>query len=269
MLHEIDEIQRYIKENKSKILDEDIYELKKFVPSYNRRKFENDLNIVEAYCMNILLSYAAEQHSVYQGKRYSALTIDYGYFYSTTITESDRYYNYANLKPRIFLLGREAYYHDLYMDYRKKIAEIGDFDCPKELKKELTYYVQHKDKKDESGKDFIKYAKSFEKKDDSRDSLYGSMSTLAKKVNPLLRMNPMDKVTVNNVGSFEIGEYFTQKKFLGVCSMLAAGQGWKVDTVRAVTIILGCCAGLGVLGYFALALAKKCGFYFGVNIMKP
>ncbi len=269
VLREIAEIQRYIKVNKSDILEKDIYELNKFIPKYNKRKFARDLNIIEAYCMNILLSYTAEQHSVYQGKRYSALTVDYGYFYSTTIRESNRYYNYANVKPRMFLLGYEAYYHELRNVYENKVKEIGNFDCPKKLKKELTYYVQHKDKKDASAKDFIKYAKHFEKQDFSRQSLFGSLSKFAKAVNPMLRLNPTDKLTENNVGSFELGEYFPQKKFLGVCSMLSAGQGWKVDTVRYIMLIFCCFAGIGVLAYFALAIAKKLGFYFGVNIKKP
>lgn len=269
VLCEIAEIQRYIKTNKSDILEKDIYALNKFVPKYNKKKFSRDLNIIEAYCMNILLSYTAEQHSVYQGKRYSAVTVDYGYFYSTTISESDRYYNYANVKPRMFLLGYEAYYYELLNVYKEKLKEIGNFACPKELRKELTHYVQHKDKKDVSAKEFIRYAKQFEKQDLSRESLFGSLSKFAKTVNPLLRLNPTDMLTENNVGCFELDEYFPQKKFLGVCSMLAAGKGWKVDTVRATMIIFSCFAGLGVFAYFALALAKKFGFYFGVNVEKP
>ena len=269
ILREIYEIHRYISGNKSKMLEDDIYELGKYIKKYNKKKFSRDLNIVDAYCLNILLSYTAEQHSVYQGKRYSALTVDYGYFYSTTISESDRYYNYANVKPRIFLVGLEAYYFDLHNIYTTKLNEIGNFNCPKELRKELTMYVKHKYRKDASSKEFRQYAKHFEKLDNSRDSLYSSWSKFAKIVNLFLRLNPLDKVIENNVGSFELNEYFPQKKFLGVCSMLSAGKGWKVDTVRYVIALSSCFAGLGVVAYFSLAIAKKLGVYFGVNVEKP
>lgn len=270
VLREIAEIQRYIKENKSEIIGNDIYELKKFIPQYNKRKLEKDLNIIEAYCMNILLSYTAEQHSIHQGKRYSALTVDYGYFYSTTIRESDRYYNYANVKPRMFLLGYEAYYHELRKVYEDKIKEIGNFNSPKELQKELTRYVQHKDKKDTSAKEFLRYMRHFEKEDGYRTSYFGTMRDIAKKINPLLRLDTFtDKMIENNVGSFELNEYFPQKKLIGVCSMLSAGQGWNITTVRAVMVMAAAFAGIGVLVYLALAIAKKVGFYFGVNVQKP
>lgn len=270
VLCEIAEIQRYIKENKDDILEKDIYELNKFIPKYNKKKFARDLNIIEAYCMNILLSYTAEQHSIYQGKRYSATTVDYGYFYSTTIRETDRYYNFANIKPRLFLLGYEAYYHDIHRVYKNKLREIGGFDSPKELKKELTRYVQHKDKKDVSAKEFLKYMKHFEKDDSYRMSYFGTMREISKKINPLVRLDTFtDKMIENNVGSFELNEYFPQKKIAGVCSMLAAGQGWNVTTVRAVMVMAAAFAGLGALIYIVLAIAKKLGFYFGVNIQKP
>lgn len=270
VLHEIAEVQRYIKVNKSDILEKDVYEIGKYIPEYNKKKFQRDLNIIEAYCMNILLSYAAEQHSIYQGKRYSALTVDYGYFYSTTVSESNRYYNYANVKPRMFLLGYEAYYYEFLKVYKEKLDEIGNFDCPKELKKELNYYVQHKDKKDASAKEFLKYMKHFEKADGYRASYFGTLREIGKKINPLMRLDIFtDKMIENNVGSFELNEYFPQKKVGGVCSMLAAGQGWNVTTVRAVMSMVTAFGGIGAIIYLALAIAKKVGFYFGVNIQKP
>lgn len=270
VLREIAEIQRYINANKSDILAKDIYELNRFIPKFNKKKFARDLNIIEAYCMNILLSYTAEQHSIYQGKRYSALTVDYGYFYSTTIRESDRYYHFANIKPRMFLLGYDAYYYELRNVYINKLKEIGGFDSPKELKKELTHYVQHKDKRDVSAKEFLKYMKHFEKEDGHRDSYFGTMRDIAKKINPLLRLDTFtDKMTENNVGSFELNEYFPQKKIGGVCSMLAAGQGWNVTTVRAIMVMATAFAGLGAVIYLVMGFAKKAGFYFGVNIQKP
>ena len=270
VLREIAEIHRYIKVNKNDILEKDIFELNRFISRYNKNSFARDLNIIEAYCMNILLSYTAEQHSVYQGKHYSALTVDYGYFYSTTIRESDRYYNFANIKPRMFLLGYEAYYHELRNVYEHKLKEIGDFDSPKELRKELTYYVRHKDEKDASAKEFLRYMKHFEKEDGHRASVFGTMRDIAKKINPLLRLDPFtDKMIENNVGSFELSEFFPQKRIGGVCSMLAAGQGWNVTTVRAIMVMAAAFAGIGALAYLALAIAKNAGFYFGVHIQKP
>ena len=268
VLHEITEIHRYIKENKENLLENDVFRLKELVHKFNKKKFARDLNIIEAYCMNILLSYTAEQHSVYQGKRYSAITVDYGYFYCTTVNESDRYYNYANIKPRLFLLGYEAYYHDFCQVYKEKLKEIGHFDSPKELRKELIYYARHKDHKDNSAKDFSKYAKHFEKKDLSRQSWFGSLQKISSTLNPLLKLNPFNLIINNNIGSFELDEYFPQKKVWGVCSMLAAGQGWKVDTVRYV-MLFAACLFVGLFAYAALALAMKFGFYMGVHIEKP
>ncbi len=269
VIREIAELQRYIKTNKNEILDKDCYEIEKYIPGFNKKKLAKDLNIIEAYCMNILLSYTAEQHSIYQGKRYSATTVDYGYFYSTTVRESDKYYNYANIKPRMFILGYEAYYYDLLAIYKDKLKEIRNFDSPKELKKELTSYVKHTYKKDASAKEFRQYAKHFEKQDFSRDSWFGSIFKLSKVINPFLRIDPTLKMIESNVGSFELNEYFPQKKFLGVCSMLAAGQGWKVDTVRYIIALLSAFGGIGIMVYLALGVAKKFGFHFGVNIERP
>ena len=269
VLREITEIHKYIKVNKDELLDENTYELAKYVPKFNKKKFAKDLNVIEAYCMNILLSYAAEQHSVYQGKKYSARTVDYGYFYSTTITANDSYYNYANMKPRIFMLGYEAYYHELREIYQAKLKEIGHFDSPKELKKELTYYVDHADKKDQSAKDYIRYAKHFEKHDSSRQSWFSDISKVSTFLNPLLKLNPIGKIVKSNVGSFELDVYFPQKKVWGVCSMLAAGKGWKVDTVRYLMLAAACIGGIGLIVYAAIALAMKFGFYFDVTIEKP
>lgn len=268
VLREIVEIRKYIKENRTEILENDIYGLSEFVPKYNKKKFAEDLNIIETYCLNILLSYTAEQHSVYQGKRYSALTIDYGCFYNTRVTESDRYYNYSDVKPRMFLLGLEAYYYEMSDIYKAKAAEIRNFDSPKRLKTELTKYVRHKDNKDSSGKDFIKYMRQFEKNDAHRISAFGMMRDFAKKINPLLRFDFVtDKITENNVGSFELNEYFPQKKIFGVCSMLSAGKGWNLTTVRAVMIVTSFIGGW--LVYLLLAMAKKMGYYFGVTVQKP
>ena len=264
VVREVAEIQRYIKVNKEDILDNDVYEIRKYFPKYNPKKFARDLNIIEAFCMNILLSYTAEQHSVYSGKRYDATTIDYGYFISTKVTAHDEYYNYANIKPRMYLLGYEAYYEDLLEVYKEKLKEIGNFDSPSVLKKSLTALINHKDKGDRSAKDFIKYAKLFAKNDYSRDSFFGTLA----KLTPFAKLNPIYHIVNKNyIGSFELDEYFPRKKFLGVCSMLSAGQGWQIDTTRFI-MLFACCMIVGVFAYFALAIAMRMGFYFGVNVEK-
>ena len=80
-------------------------------------------------------------------------------------------------------------------------------------------------------------------------------------------LNPFLLVLDNNIGSFELKEPFPQKKIWGVCSMLAAGKGWKVDTVRYVMMFLACFG--GIIAYVALAIAMKFGFYIGVTVEKP
>lgn len=265
IVREIAELQGYIRDHKQDILANDIYGIKKYLPQTDLRKLAYDLNAVEAFCMNILLTYTAEQHSVYQGKRYSALTVDYGYFYSTEIRSHDQYYNYANIKPRLHMLGMEAYYDDMLAAYKNKLREMGGFDSPKVLREELTKLIEHKDKSDKSAKDFIVYAKLFEKQDYSRKSLFSTLN----KFNPVAKLNIMNLFLKKDyVGSFELDEYFPRKRFMGVCSMLSAGQGWQIDTVRWITLILCCFAGLGVIAYLGLAVAVRMGYYFGVNIEK-
>lgn len=269
ILWEIAKLCNYIRQNKNDIIEKDIYKISEFCRNYNKNKFINDLNIVEVYCLNILLSYTAVQHSVYQGKRYNALTVDYGYFYSTTVKETNRYYNYANIKPRLFLIGCSAYYYDFLNTYKEKTSEIKHFNSPKELQKELSYYVEYKDNKDVSAKEFIRYAKHFEKQNGSKSSLFGTLNKIATVINPMLKLNPVNKYNKNNVGSFELDEYFPQKKIFGVCSMLSCAKGFKVDTVRYLMLVSACIYGLGGIVYIILAIAKKYGFYFGVHIEKP
>ncbi len=265
VLREIAEIQRCIKVKKEDILEKDIYEIQKFVPSYNKKRFARHLNEIEAFCMNILLSYTAEQHSVYQGKRYSAKTVDYGYFYSTTVESHDDYYNYANIKPRLFILGYRAYYNDILAVYREKLKELGDFDSPKVLREELTNLIKYKDKSDESAKEFIRYAKLFVKNDTSQESYLD----LLNKFNPFSKLNFLNFIIDKRyIGSFELDVPFPRKRLSGVCSMISAGQGWHLDTTRWLTILVSC-LGVGVFAYIGLAIAMRCGVYFGVTVEKP
>lgn len=110
--------------------------------------------------------------------------------------------------------------------------------------------------------------RQFEKNDVHRMSTYGMMRDFAKKINPLYRLDFItDKIIENNVGSFELNEYFPQKKIWGVCSMLSAGKGWNLTTVRAVMAMTSFLGGWVV--YILLAIAKKMGYYFGVTVQKP
>lgn len=166
------------------------------------------------------------------------------------------------------MLGYSAYYNDLHKIYKEKLKEIGNFNSPEELKKELKFYAEHKDKTDKSAKEFLQYAKHFERIDNSRQSWFGTLKKISSTINPMLKLNPFNSVLKNNIGSFELDDYFPQKKIWGVCSMLAAAKGWKVDTVR-----FAMCASMflmvGGFVYIALAVAMKFGFYFDVNIEKP
>lgn len=268
VVKEIFSLYTFLKANKDSIALSDVYEIKTYLPTTNMQEFTTDLDKVIAFCLNLLLSYTAEQHSVYSGKKYSVTTIDYGYFYSTEVSARDQYYNYANIKPRLFLiLGHEAYYYELLEEYKAKLAELHGFDSPTVLREELKKLINLKDKSDESAKAFIKYAKLFEKTDDSRDSY----------IKWMLKYNPFTKpfkgfyqalFGMDSVGSFELNEYFPRKMLTGVCTMISYAYGWKLETVRWATIFLGACF-IGVLGYVALALAMKAGYYFGVNVEKP
>lgn len=267
VVKEILNLRDYVKENKNAIFNDDIFELKKYMPSVNLETLKMDFNMIEAFCLNLLLSYTAEQHSVYTGKKYSAVTVDYGYFYSTEVKARDQYYNYANIKPRLFLiLGYEAYYDDFLQEYKEKLSEIKNFDCPKVLRAEVKKFVFLKDKSDESAKEFNKYAKLFEKDDNSRSSYIKSLL----KLNPFARpfMGFYNAVFgFDYVGSFELDVYFPRKVYKGVCNMISCSTGWNLGTVRLLAIFFGGML-IGVFAYAVLAIAMKKGYYFGVNVEK-
>ena len=166
-----------------------MYDIKRYCSGVDMSKFARELNIIEAYCMNLLLSYTAVQDQAYLGKTYSAHTIDYGYYAETTINSRDRYLNWAVLKPRVFVIGGDAYYNDFLRDYQLKLQELSGFDSPKKLREELNVLVKHKYSKNGSNKEFFEYAKHFEKEDSSRSSYFSDMNKLANAINPLNRLN--------------------------------------------------------------------------------
>lgn len=268
IVKEIFALYQYLKANKATMISDDVYEIATYAPSANINALAIDLLTVETFCLNLLLSYTAEQHSVYTGKKYSATTIDYGYFYSTEVRSTDQYYNYANVKPRLFLIsGYKAYYADLLQEYNANLSQFSDFDCPKVLRKELKNLIALKDKSDESAKAYVKYAKLFEKEDASRDSYIKTMLKINPFTKPFMKFY-QSIFGIDSVGSFELNEYFPRKMYKGVCAMIASAKGWSVETVRWGTIFLACFV-VGIIGYAALAVGMKTGHYFGVNVEKP
>ncbi len=148
--------------------------------------------------------------------------------------------------------------------YKQEVAKIKNFNSPVELRQALKELILHKDTHSKNAKEFLLYAKHFEKTDGSRESFLTTLN----KFNPLAKLNLMNLILdKRRVCSFEIGNYFTRKKWLGVCDMLSSAKGWSLDTVRWVTILLGC-FGIGVLGYIGLAIAMKMGYYIDLNIEK-
>ncbi len=264
IVDEIMNIYKYLSQNIDNITNNDKYGFDKYLPNANIKKLNCDLKKIEVYCLNLLISYTAEQHSVYSGKKYSALSIDYGSFISTDIVSRDTYTNWANLKARLSILGCEAYYNDYYREFEIKQAKIAGFNSAEELKSEITALLKHKAKHTKDEKNFICYSKHFEKKNSSSESFLTTMA----KINPLLKIYlKIPFIDKKRSCSFEPNNVFHRKMWLGVCDMISSGQGWSIDTVRWGMIGLSGMF-IGVFIYFGLALAIKLGLYWGVNVEK-
>ncbi len=263
VVSQIGQLYTYIKNNIKNIILQDCYEIKEYLPHVSLQKLERDLEIISLYCLNLLLSYTGVQQSNYEGKRYSALTIDYGYFASTSIRAHDTYSTCATMQPRMFLLNLEAYYDDYEQEFHNKMNCLK-IDSPKQLKKDLIYYIKKKCKTDKNEKEFLTYLKQFEKNDYKRDSFvqFWNKFNIWKKLDPMTLL--YDK---NTVCCFELDVYYTRKKIWGVCDMLSVGQGWSLDTVRFFMLILGCW-GVGFFAYIGLAIMKKLNIYPNVHIKK-
>ncbi len=264
VVHQISELYIYLSNNIQSIIHEDCYELKKYLPNANIQRLHYDLEVVCLYCSNLLLSYTAVQQSTYSGKKYSALTVDYGYFASTYIQSRDTYLSCATMEPRMFLLNLEAYYDDFERVFKYKMKQLR-FNSPASLYSELTHYIQKKCKKQPEEQEFLAYAKHFEKIDSSRASLIGTIN----KLNIWTKLNPTTKLyNKNSVCTFELNVAFTRKKVWGVCDMLSAGHGWSLDTVRWC-MLLSAAFGVGLIIYPVLAILKNLNLYPNVHIKKP
>lgn len=265
----IHELLLYLDKHICDITENDCYEIKNNIPDADMKKLKIELLKIKAFCLNILLSYSAAQDSAYVGTTYHAYTYDYGWYSSTDVSSTDNYAKWAVIKPRLNMIGLDAYYDEYFAAYKateNEIKKYTSFDSPKELRKEVTDMIEYKKSNDISDKEFYKIAKRIEKEDSSRQS-YLKMSFNLMKLNPFVflfkshykkiyqKMYGMDEV-----GSFELDTYFTRKKLCGVCDMISCGSHWSIESVRMCMELAGC-VGIGVVVYFILAIAMKFGFY--------
>ncbi len=261
------ELFAYLHKHMDAIIENDCYEIRYNIPNADMQKLKIDLLKIKAFCLNILLSYSAAQDSAYTGTTYHAYTYDYGWYSSTSVSSTDNYANWAVIKPRLNMIGLDAYYDEYLTEYQATVEEINkytSFDSPKELRKEITKFVEYKKSKDISDKDFYKIAKRLEKEDVSRQSFVKTAFSFAK-FNPFIFMfkpfyEKLYKLSfgMDEVGSFELDTYFTRKKIWGVCDMISCGSHWSIETVRWLML------GLIMFGgpiYLILGIAMKFGFY--------
>ncbi len=264
VLKEILNLYQYLDQKKADLVDNEQYGWNKYLPNINILKVKTDLSKVELYCLNILITYTAVQNTTYVGKKYNAYSIDYGSFICTDIVSHDVYRSWANIRCRLSVLGYEAYYHDYCNDFNTKSGAIPGFQCSEELEKEITALLKHKAKSSAKEKEFLLYAKQFEKQSIESESYLTTMA----KINPMLKLYlKIPFLDKKRCCSFKIGNIFHRKMWLGVCDMISAGQRWSIDTVRWGMIGL---SGLfiGVFLYFGLAIGMKLGYYWGVDVEK-
>ncbi len=259
----------YIHKNIDDIVDKDCYEIKVNIPNANMKQFKIDLLKIKAFCLNILLSYTAAQDSQYTGTTYHAHTYDYGWYSSTSISSTDDYATWAIIKPRLNMIGLDAYYNEYLEEYKATVNEINKyitFNSPKELRNEIVALGIKKGKKGSSESNFYILAKRFSEHDISRMSFL----SVAEKFNYLYWLSKPFKKRIykkSDVGSFELKTYFTRKKIWGVCDMISCGSHWHIDTVRWLMVGFFM---FGVPIYLILGLAMSLGFYLpNITIEKP
>ncbi len=262
VLKEILNLYIYLDKNKKSITDNDIYGWNKYLPNINLKQIEAELTKVELFCLNMLITYTAVQSTTYEGKKYNAYTIDYGSFICTDIVSHDVYRSFASIKCRLSVLGYAEYYHDYCRDFKEKTSRLPNFNCSDELQREITALLKHKAHSSANEKEFLLYAKQFEKQIGASES-YLTMMT---KFNPLLKLYlKLPFIDKKRCCSFDVGNVFHRKMLFGVCDMISAGKRWSIDTVRWGMIGLSCFI-IGVFIYFGLAIAMKSGYYWGVDV---
>ncbi len=256
----IHELFTYLHKNMNDIVDNDCYEIKYNIPNADMKKLKINLLKIKAFCLNILLSYSAAQDSAYTGTTYHAYTYDYGWYSSTSVSSTDNYANWAVMKPRLNMIGLDAYYDEYLAEYQETVGKINKyvaFNSPKELRNEIVDLGVKRGRKGSSELDFYKLSKRLAKDDISRESFL----SIAYKFNYLYWLSKPFNTKLykkSDIGSFELDTYFTRKKIFGVCDMISCGTHWHIDTVRWLML------GLIMFGgpiYLVLGIAMKFGFY--------
>lgn len=254
----LDALYVYLDANIDDIVDNDRFGLATYMPKYDMKKLRRDLKTVEAYSLNLLLMYVAHTSYHYEGKSYTANTIitdDYAY---TQVNSHDNYSHNAVSRPRLYQVFKEEYYPE-YLAAFKALKKELKISTEAELKAEVSRLVDYKNPKNALEKEYFKYAKKRAKEDIARMSFFNTLGGL----NPFYFMiKPILRVCLGAeaVGSFELDQPLTRKKWLGVCNMIAWATGWSVEMVRVITFICGC-MGIGVLFYLALYLCIKTKLY--------
>ena len=263
----LDELYMYLDQNIDDITENDRYGLATYMPKCDMRKLRRDLKTVEAYALNLLLMYVAHVSYHYKGKTYTANTyIGESYAY-TQVNSHDNYSHSAVSRPRLFQVQKEEYYPEYLAAFNSLKQELN-ISTEAELKSEVSRLVDRKGAKDAFEKDYFKYAKKMAKEDIARLSFYNLQGSIIPGYTTLVK--PVLKLLygIDEVGSFELDQPLTRKRWLGVCNMIAWAFGWSIEMVRTVTFICAC-TGIGLLFYFALYLCIKTKFYLpGFSVKK-
>jgi phage shock protein PspC (stress-responsive transcriptional regulator) len=255
----LDDLYLYIEKFIDDITINDCYGITKYRPDCDLRILRRDLKSVQAYALNLLLMYVTHKSTQYEGKTYYANTMDFGSYYYTQVKSYDNYSHNAVARPRLFQLCKQEYYPDYLQAFESLKAELN-ISPEAELKSEIKRLVDRKHAKSTGEKEYFKYAKRLAKDDPERRSFYNVFGRIYPGYNTLVK--PILKACwgVDEVGSFNLDQPFTRKRFLGVCNMLAWANDWSVEMVRTVMFLLGL-MGIGILAYFGLFIAMKANFY--------
>ena len=255
----LDNLYLYLEQNISDIVVNDCYGLSVYKPQFDTKKLERDLKTVQAFALNLLLMYVTHKSTEYVGKSYTANTMDFGDYSLTQVKSHDNYSHNAMARPRLFQVQKDAYYPD-YLKALKTLSSELKIDTAHELKKEVSRLVDLRGAKTENEKQFFKYSKLVAKEDLSRKSYYSTFGSLYPGYNKLIK--PILKVCLgtDEVGSFNLDNPFTRKRWLGVCNMIAWANDWSIEMVRTIMFICGC-MGIGLLAYLGLYIAMKAKLY--------
>ena len=254
----LDDLYIYLEGYIDDITEKDCYGFSVYKPDCDMNKLKRDLKTVEAYALNLLLMYVTHKSTHYEGKTYYANAVDFGDYALVQVNSHDNYSHNAVARPRICQAMKEAYYNDYLNDLREFSSELK-INTADELKKEVGRLVDLSNAKNEKEKEFFEYSKVVAKNDLERRSFFntfGGLNPFYFMIKPILRKC----LGAEEVGSFELDQPLTRKRWLGICNMLAWANDWSVEMVRTLMFIAGC-FGVGVLVYFGLYFSMKANFY--------